>query len=104
MGWLKLSVIAMCVWGTTCFASLPVDALGGERQDLQSITSWMAHLNTEFQGIDVYCYADLSESVVREQTIFELQLLDQVLRNKRTLPPGHLVLLACSNIVCGGKN
>lgn len=102
MGWLKFAAVAMCVWGSTCFASLP-HAFGGERQELQTIQSWMAHLNGYYPQIQVACAIDLKDAKLRQRALFELDLLEQVLRHERQLPPGHLILLSCANIVCGGK-
>lgn len=117
MGWLKYLAIAVCVWGTTSFASLPGDTLGGERQQLQSLTSWMAgldddtadlykrmgELNNEFRGINVDVATDLDTSDILEQARTELQRLDLYLRRALPLAPRELILLSCSNIVCGGK-
>jgi len=118
MGWLKISAIAMCVWGTTCFASLPANAFGGERQELQSLTSWMADLdeetaalykemgalNKKFRGINVDLTTDLDSSDLLDQARTELHLLDLYLHRVHPLAPGDLILLSCNNIVCGGKN
>lgn len=101
MGWLKLAVAAMCVWGTTSFASLP-DAVGGERQELQSIQSWLGRLNHDYPEYQVSTSENLADSNVRKQIQVELQLLLEVLRGQAQLEPGSLMFIACGNIVCGG--
>lgn len=102
MAWLKFVTVALAVWGTSAFASVP-EAVGGERQELQNIQSWMAHLNTYYPASSVEVTEDLGNTVIRQRCLLELQLLEAVLRGETRLPGGSLVVLACNNIVCGGK-
>ncbi|MBX3022710.1 MAG: hypothetical protein KF799_13640 [Bdellovibrionales bacterium] len=106
MGWLKFATVALCVWGSTSNATLqPAAAVGGERQEgLQTIQSWVAHLNRYYPEIEVgYSQQSLKDSELQIRALWELQLLEEVLRQERQLPAGHLRTLSCSNIVCGGK-
>ena len=101
MGWLKFAAVAMCVWGTTVFASLP-DAVGGERQELQTISSWMARLNSDYPATQVSVQENLKDPNVRKEIMNELEVLKEVLHGQATPPQGSLMFISCANIVCGG--
>jgi hypothetical protein len=101
MDWLKFAAAAMCVWGTTVFASLP-DAVGGERQELQSISSWTARLNSDYPAANVSISESLKDKNVRKEIATELEVLNEVLHGQATPPAGSLMFITCSNIVCGG--
>ena len=74
---------------------------GEEKVRLQTIQSWTAHLNQMFPGLDLAVSADLSDNSSSETAIQELELLEDVLHGARALPTDSLVVLACSNPVCG---
>jgi hypothetical protein len=100
MGWVKLVVVLGCVWGNTAFASLP-DAVGGERQELQTISSWMEYLNT-YYPVQVRSRDGLDDQNVRHETLQELQLLEDVLQTGGILDKGTLMHIACG-AVCGDE-
>jgi hypothetical protein len=103
MSWLKVWIIAVCVWGNAALA-IPNDGRGGERQDLQTISSWMAHLNFYYPSLKVAPAADLTRPVARQATLQELEWLEDVLHGQARLPQGVLMFIACSNVVCGNDD
>lgn len=101
MKWWQSVMIAMLVWGNAAFAALPTDQK--VRQDLQTISSWTAHLNHYFPGLAATTNADvLSNPQSRAQLIQELQLLEGYMRGDYTMPSGSLQMIACDRPACGG--
>jgi hypothetical protein len=125
MGWLKLVMVAVLVWGNSVFASLP-DASGGAREELQTVSSWMAQftsdtadslaaqydsrkvkdwmtfLNQRVPNLNVTTDADLEESHTRGTVIMELHLLEGTLRGAKVAPSqDYLMKISCSHPVCG---
>ena len=107
MGWMKFAIFVSCLWGNAALANTP-DAIGGERQELQTIQSWMSHLNTYVPSANVGTAgnADLSQPQVRQNVLRELYILESVFRGEDasvgSVANGSLVHLACDNAVCGG--
>lgn len=102
MRWFRLIAIAMLVWGDLAFANLPPDAVDNSRQELQTITSWMAHLNFYYPNVDVSATLDLNSKASRLETLRELRELEEFLRHEVELPLGSLQNLCCVRPVCGG--
>lgn len=100
MGWLKFAVIAGCVWGNAAYATLEPDAIGGERQELQTISSWMAHLNFYYPDVSVESRDNLQDPQIRQETMQELQYLENVLHTGGTVEKGAFLHIACG-LVCG---
>ena len=101
-GW-QVAVLAMLVWGNHASASLH----SGSNQagkDLQTISSWMAHLNHFYPGLDL-APADpsqLNNSQVRQQLMQDLNILEAIMLGGRFIPHPSLKHLACGRPECGG--
>ena len=101
MGWLKFVVVVLLqVWGTAVFAST-TGSLGGAVQELQTISSWMAHINRYYPEVELNLAKDLDHAEARKMTLEELELLEEHLQGKIDLPRSSLIHLACRNIICG---
>lgn len=92
--------LAMLVWGNLAFANLPSGG-NAAQQELQTISSWMAHLN--------YYYPDLAVSArlpqdraERKELMNELNLLEGFLQGDHGLPNASLKQIACGRPVCDG--
>jgi hypothetical protein len=100
MKWWLSVMIAMLVWGNAAFATLPTDSQS--RQDQNTISSWMAHLNQYFPGLSVTADAELlSTPQSRAQVLKELELLEGYMHGDYTMPSGALQDLACDRPACG---
>lgn len=100
MGWLKfLTVVLLPSWGAAVFAST-TDSRGAV-QELQTISSWMSHLNHHYPDIQVGTLKDLRNSEERKLTLEELELLEEHLQGQIELPQSSLIHIACRNIICG---
>src|SRR5437868_551849 len=78
MGWLKIAIFVSCFWGCAAMANTP-DAIGGERQDLQTIQSWMAHINTNYKPFhNVQTFQNLNDPQVRLEIKKELYILESI--------------------------
>jgi len=96
-------VIAMLAWGSTSFAALPSSAQP-DSKDLQTISSWMSHLNHYYPSLDlsVSSEAELSNPIVREQLIEDLGTLEEIMGRGVHLPNASLKQLACGRPECTG--
>lgn len=105
MSGLKFWVLALGIWGTTAWATLS-DTVGGEyaQSELQTISSWMAHLSQLDPNIKIATLYFLENRDFRREILSELALLGEVMRGESALPPGSLMYITCSNIVCGGSD
>jgi hypothetical protein len=99
MDGLKLAIIAACVWGSAAFA-MTAESSAQSRQELQTISSWMAHLN-HYYDVDVDSSANLRDDLTRAAVMQELYLLENTLHDGQSLNQGDLILLSCDNPVCG---
>jgi|GEM_PF-4462107 len=101
-GW-QAVMIAMLVWGNLSFAALP-KASSNAGQDLQTISSWMAHLNHFYPGLEVAPSdeANLNNPKVREQLMQELDVLENLLGNGVSFPNTNLKQIACGRPECTG--
>jgi hypothetical protein len=102
---LKLLAVSMLVWGNLASANLPPNGGGHQsNQDLETISSWMVHLNQFYPDLELTTSrrADLNNARTRKQALQELQALDNVLRGLVAVPPGSLQTLACVRPQCGG--
>ncbi len=96
---LQIMCVAMLVGGSTAFATT---TNGEERQELQTISSWMAHLNSYYPGLSVNAESDLTDATVRSEVLNQLQMLEGIMSGDFALPDGSLMLLACGKPVCDG--
>lgn len=102
MQWLKLVVVAMLVWGNSAFARLPETNVNSDQQ-LQTISSWMAHLNFYYPSLNVAVSdSDLQNPAMQSELFNELQTLENVMHGDQILPPPSLKNIACANPVCDG--
>ena len=101
MGWLKFLAVAVSMWGAATFATV-AGAVGGEPEELHTISSWTAHMNHYFPDLQVRVTTDLMDRIVQEKILRELELLEEYLHGDVQLPLPPLQFLACRNIICGG--
>ena len=101
-GW-QVVVLAMLVWGNLASASLH----SGSNQagkDLQTISSWMAHLNHFYPDLDL-APADpskLNNPRFRQQLMHDLNILEMIMQGGQLLPNPSLKHLACGRPECTG--
>lgn len=104
-GW-RVVMFAMLVWGNLSFAALPTGNVGqtDSRQDLQTISSWMAHLNFYYPELQAEpsSEADLQNPSARQELMQELKDLEQSLGNGANLPDASLKQIACGRPECNG--
>ncbi len=100
---LRVVMVAMLVWGNLAFATLPTKA-SNAGQDLRIISSWMAHLNYFYPGLEVAPArdADLSRDEVRRQLLQDLSYLEQSLGGTVRVPHSSLKQIACGRPECTG--
>jgi hypothetical protein len=93
----------MLVWGNLAFASLPTGNQNAG-QDLQTIASWMAHLNHFYPGLQVAPAdnANLNNPAVRQQLMQDLNALEELMGRGLNLPNASLKQLACGRPECTG--
>ena len=101
-GW-QIVTVAMLVWGNLAFASLPSGNVNAG-QDLQTIASWMAHLNHFYPGLDVApaAQANLGNPAARQQLMQDLNDLEEMLGQGASLPSSSLKQIACGRPECNG--
>ncbi len=102
-GW-QVVVLAMLVWGNLASATLPTGS-NKAGKDLQTIASWMAHLNHFYPDLDL-APADpsqLNNSQVRQQLMQDLNILESIMQGGQFVPHPSLKHLACGHAACGGN-
>lgn len=92
----------MLIWGNLSFAKLPDATNNIEQNDLQTISSWMAHLNKYYPDLNVTPAQKIINSAQQKELLGELRLLEDLLHGEINLPKGSLKQLACEKAVCGG--
>lgn len=102
MGGLKFAIVLCVFAGGMSAHAMRTESFGGETTELQTIVSWMAHLNSFYPSEQVTSYEDLSDGSVRNQTLRELRMLENVLHGELDLPQRTLKSITCANVVCGG--
>lgn len=105
-GW-QIVTVAMLVWGNFAFASLPSTVSSGSGnagQDLQTIASWMAHLNHFYPGLEVAPAegTSLGNPAARQQLMQDLNDLEEMLGQGSSLPNSSLKQIACGRPECNG--
>lgn len=98
-GWLAL--IAMLLWGTTSFAAYSSER-DEARQQIHTISSWMAHLNFYYPNLAAEAKADLNDPQARKEILWQLERLESALQLADQLPPHSLTKIACSRPACDG--
>lgn len=91
---------AMLVWGNLSFAATTTASV--ERNELQTISSWMAHLNFHYPNLDAAAAEKLNTAADRREALHELQILEDILQGQTQVPDGSLKLLACGRPACDG--
>lgn len=98
----QILMLAMLVWGNYSFATYSADV--NPRQDLQTISSWMAHLNRYYPELQVSAAetSDLTDPAVRGQVMEELHYLEELMNRGGRLPDASLKQIACGRPECTG--
>lgn len=100
---LQIVTIATLVWGNLCFATSATsqnDAAG----DLQTISSWMAHLNYYYPDLNVTVAknSQLESPTARQQLMNDLNRLENIMGQGSHLPDSSLMHIACGRPECNG--
>lgn len=100
---MRLLVVSlmMLIWGSQCFASRSTESDVRSVQ-LQTIQSWLAHLNNHVPGLNLEVSCDLKRTQVLSDVLNDLQALQDSLERSIPLAPESLLQLACTRPECGG--
>ena len=98
----QVMLMTMLVWGNLSAASLPSDLSGGK--DLQTISSWMAHLNFYYADLKVAPAkgVNVNNPAIRTLLMQDLQDLEIMMGRGVELPPDSLKRIACGRPSCNG--
>lgn len=99
MRWFQILLLSAVFW---CAGSFAKEVNYNERQELQTIASWMNHLNYHFPDLQVSVTDDLSNPESRVEVLDQLQLLEGVMQGDFSLPDASLKQIACGKPVCDG--
>lgn len=94
MQWLKLVLVLMLAWGSATAVAKP-------DPDVQTIKSWMAHLNSYYGDLKVMPRAGYNQADGRARMLRDLKTLEDVLQEQIQVAPGTLKTIACARAVCG---
>jgi hypothetical protein len=99
MQWIKLVMIGMLMTGTSAFADI---SPGGESamSNHEQISSWAARLNAENPDLKLQTVSDSIDEETVKGTLYDLETLEAVLKDKTIVPAAKLMNLACARPYC----